>query len=204
MSDREKSVLQRVRHSTPPLQKALRFFSSRSLDKNYAESALRQEWQLCVTREVTVAIKSNYIISEYPHYIIGGARVVQWWSTRLPPILPVFKSRRRRHMWVKFCCWFSPLLREVFSPGTPVFPSPQKPTFSNYYSTRNQVDEEPLSGCATCKSSFIIIYLIIIIRPPVVAIRSAKLSPSFLSARSWTGPNTLSMAILGQRRQSLR
>ena len=27
-----------------------------------------------------------------------------------------------------------------FSPGTPVFPSPQKPTFPNFNSTRNQVD----------------------------------------------------------------
>ena len=41
-----------------------------------------------------------------------------------------------------------------FSPGTPVFPSLQKPTFSNSNSTRNQVDEEPLCGCATCKSLF--------------------------------------------------
>ena len=31
-----------------------------------------------------------------------------------------------------------------FFPGTPVFPSPQKPTFPNSNSTRNQVDEEPL------------------------------------------------------------
>ena len=31
-----------------------------------------------------------------------------------------------------------------FSPGTPVFPSPQNPTFLNSNSTRNQVDEEPL------------------------------------------------------------
>ena len=38
----------------------------------------------------------------------------------------------------------------VISPsGTPVFPSPQKPTFPNSNSTRNQVDEEPLCGCAT-------------------------------------------------------
>ena len=44
-----------------------------------------------------------------------------------------------------------------FSPGTPVFPSPQKPTFPNSNSTRNQVDEEPLCGCATCKSLFIFI-----------------------------------------------
>ena len=50
-----------------------------------------------------------------------------------------------------------------FSPGTPVFPSPQKPTFSNSNSnsTRNQVDKEPLCGCATSKSLFIIIYLFI-------------------------------------------
>ena len=38
-----------------------------------------------------------------------------------------------------------------FSLDTPVFPSPQKPRFSNSNSTRNQVDEEPLSGCGTSK-----------------------------------------------------
>ena len=42
-----------------------------------------------------------------------------------------------------------------FSPGTPVFPSPQKPTFPNSNSTRNQVDEEPQSENATSKSLFI-------------------------------------------------
>ena len=31
-----------------------------------------------------------------------------------------------------------------FSPGTPVFSSPQKPTLPNSNSTRNPVDEEPL------------------------------------------------------------
>ena len=46
-----------------------------------------------------------------------------------------------------------------FSPGTPVFPSPQKPTFPNSNSTRNQVDEEPLCGCATCKSLFIYLFI---------------------------------------------
>ena len=45
-----------------------------------------------------------------------------------------------------------------FSPGTPVFPSPQKPTFPNSNSTRNQVDEEPLCGCTTCKSLFIYLF----------------------------------------------
>ena len=50
-----------------------------------------------------------------------------------------------------------------FSPGTPVFPSPPKPTFPNSNSTRSQVDEEPLCGCATCKSLFIY-YLFIYIK----------------------------------------
>ena len=45
-----------------------------------------------------------------------------------------------------------------FSPGTPVFPSPQKPAFPNSNSTRNQVDEEPLCGCATCKSLSIYLF----------------------------------------------
>ena len=46
-----------------------------------------------------------------------------------------------------------------FSPGTPVFPSPQKPTLPNSNSTRNQVDEEPLCGCATSKSLFIYLFI---------------------------------------------
>ena len=60
------------------------------------------------------------------------------------------------------------LLVLPFAPGgfslcTTVFPSPQKPTFPNSNSTRNQVEEEPLTGCATCtsKSLFNNIYLFI-------------------------------------------
>ena len=49
-----------------------------------------------------------------------------------------------------------------FSLGTPVFPSPEKPTFPNSSSTRNQVDEEPLCGCATCKSLFIYLFILFI------------------------------------------
>ena len=70
-------------------------------------------------------------------------------STRLPP-----------NPGIDAICGLSLLLvlslaPRGFSPGTPVFPSPQKPTFPNSNSTRNQVDEEPLCGCATCKSLFI-------------------------------------------------
>ena len=45
---------------------------------------------------------------------------------------------------------------ERFFSGYSGFPSPQKPIFSNSNSTRNQVDGEPLCGCATSKSLFII------------------------------------------------
>ena len=46
-----------------------------------------------------------------------------------------------------------------FSLGTPVFPSPQKPTFANSNSTRNQVDEEPLCGSATSTSLFTYLFI---------------------------------------------
>jgi len=50
-----------------------------------------------------------------------------------------------------------------FSPGTPVFPSHQKPTVPNYNSAGNQVDEEPLCGCATSKSLFIYLFIYLFI-----------------------------------------
>ena len=42
-----------------------------------------------------------------------------------------------------------------FSLGTPVFPSPQKPTFPNFNSTRHHEDEERPSGYAASKSLLI-------------------------------------------------
>ena len=51
-----------------------------------------------------------------------------------------------------------------FSPGNLVFPSPQKLTFPDSNLTRNQVDEEPLCGCATSKSLFILFILFYISR----------------------------------------
>ena len=60
-------------------------------------------------------------------------------------------------------CGLSLLLVFSCTPSTPVFPSPQKPTFSNSNSTRNQVDEEPLSGCTTSKSLFIYISFLAVV-----------------------------------------
>ena len=70
------------------------------------------------------------------------------------------KGRRSSNPGVDAICGLSLLLVLSFAPtgfcpGTPVFPSLQKPTFPNSNSTRNQVDEEPLYGCATSKSLFI-------------------------------------------------
>ena len=48
-------------------------------------------------------------------------------STRLPPMWPGFDFQIRRHMWVEFIG--SLLCTERFSPGVPVFPSPQKQAF---------------------------------------------------------------------------
>ena len=72
-------------------------------------------------------------------------------STRLPPVCPGFKSRRRRHMWVEFVVG-SLLCSERFFSGYSGFPLSSKTNIPNSNSTSNQVDEEPLCGCATCKS----------------------------------------------------
>ena len=61
-------------------------------------------------------------------------------------------------MWFEFDVGSVSFTPRGFSPGTPVFASPQKPPFPNSNSTRNQVDEEPLSGCATSKSLFICLF----------------------------------------------
>ena len=63
------------------------------------------------------------------------------------------------HMWVKFVVG-SLLRSERFFSGVLRFSSlSQKQTISNSNSTRNQVDEEPLCGCATSKSLFIYLFI---------------------------------------------
>ena len=53
-------------------------------------------------------------------------------SARLSPMCPGFDSWTRRHTWAEFNLLLVLFLApRVFSPGTPVFPSPQKPTFPN-------------------------------------------------------------------------
>ena len=46
-----------------------------------------------------------------------------------------------------------------FSPGTPVFPSPQKPNFSNFQFDQESGDEEPVCGCVISKSNHIYFFI---------------------------------------------
>ena len=114
---------------------------------------------LCITIDLTWLALSE---DEYDVLGLGLGVIVTYWgamngevgeSTRLPPMWPRFKSWRRSHMWVKFVAGSLPCSERFYS-GTPVFPSPQKPTFPNSNSTRNQVHKEPLCGCATSKLFF--------------------------------------------------
>ena len=54
---------------------------------------------------------------------------IRFWGTGMaqPPMWPEFDSQTQRHMCSEFVG--SLLCTERFSPGTPVFPSSQKPTF---------------------------------------------------------------------------
>ena len=70
-------------------------------------------------------------------------------------------------MWVEFAIG-SLLCSERFFPGYSGFPLSSKPTLPNSNSTRNQVDEEPLSGCATSK---IVIYLYVNVQSSTVKLR---------------------------------
>ena len=64
-----------------------------------------------------------------------------------------------RHMWVEFVVGSLPCSERFFS-GYSGFPVSSKTNIPNSNSTRNQVDEEPLCGCVTCK--FLFIYLFIL------------------------------------------
>ena len=81
-----------------------------------------------------------------------------------PPMWLGFESWHQCHVgWV--CCWVSlSLSLRGFSLGTPVFHSPQKPTFLNSNLSPGMVDEEPLCGCATFKSLYFILNYIYIYR----------------------------------------
>ena len=64
--------------------------------------------------------------------------------------------------WV--CCWFSPLLREVFLRVLRFSPLLKKQTFSNSNSSRNLVDEEPLKSLTSLLLLLLLLLFDIIIK----------------------------------------
>ena len=83
-------------------------------------------------------------------------------SARLPPMWLGFEPWRRRYMWVEFVVGSLLCSERFFSEfsgfsGFSGFPLSSKPN-----SFRNQVDEEPLCGCATSESLFIYLLFIFI------------------------------------------
>ena len=93
--------------------------------------------KVCCTLVLYFAFFSNFFfVAALPH----KHRVEQGWrssqSTRLSPIWPGLKSRLRLHMLVDLLLVLS-FAPRGFSPGTLVFPSPQKPTLPNSNSIWN-------------------------------------------------------------------
>ena len=98
-------------------------------------------------------------------------------------------------MWVEFA-------PRGFSAGIPLFPFPQKPTSPNSNSNRNQVDGEPLCGCATYKSLFIYFieaFIYLIFRGPAPSLIS-NLSCFFLVLRHSVVHSTIALPPLVWRR----
>ena len=105
------------------------------IKRRSVHSSLILQWSgLCITIDLTWLALSE---DEYDVLGLGLGVIVRYWgamngavgeSTRLPPMWPRFKSFCRSHMWVKFVVGSLPCSERFYS-GTPVFPSPQKPTF---------------------------------------------------------------------------
>ena len=92
-------------------------------------------WLVCRSLEMTEMTDGQSVIRSGD--LLWGAEMVQWWEHSLPT-----NVARVRLLGPSVICGLSLLLvlvfaRRGFSPGTPVFPFPQKPAFPNSNSIRN-------------------------------------------------------------------
>ena len=71
----------------------------------------------------------------------GDAGMAQWQESSPPTTGARFDSQTRRHMWVEFVVGSCPCSK-VFSPGSPIFLPPQKPTLQIPIQSGN---EDPLT-----------------------------------------------------------
>ena len=70
-------------------------------------------------------------------YKSWGERVAQWWEHLLPTNVARTRTSASTPYVGWVCCWFSPLLEEIFLRVLRFLPSPQKPTLPNSYSIYN-------------------------------------------------------------------
>ena len=102
-------------------------------------------------RDEAVIIVTSFL----PLFYVHNKGCKGWHSgekARLPLMRPGFKSRRRRHMWVEFVVG-------SFSPGTPVFPSPQKPTFLFQFDQESDIRRTTMWMCYLQLIIYLFIYL---------------------------------------------
>ena len=122
---------------------------------------LKKLWLICQSgwREIQNTLPVICWVCWGPRAVCWGAR-----DGAVVRALASHQSGPGSNPGIDDICGLSLLLVLSFTPrgfslGTLVFPPPQKPTFPNSNSTRNQVDEEPLCGCATSKSLFIYLFI---------------------------------------------
>ena len=96
-------------------------------------------------------LSESFLAGYYHHHHHEGARVAQWWEQSPPTSVAWVQIPASCLSGLSFSS-FGSFAPRAFSLGTPVVSSLLKPTFPNSNSTRNQVDEVPLGGCATSKS----------------------------------------------------
>ena len=94
--------------------------------------------------------------------------MAQWWECSPPTNVDRVQILASTPYVDWVCCWFSPLLREVFLRVLRFSPLLKTPTFPNSNSTRNQLNEEPLCRCATSKSLFVYLFIYLFIYFPYI------------------------------------
>ena len=97
-------------------------------------------------------------------YQFGEQGMAQWWECSPPTNIAQVQILVSMPYAGWVCWWFSPLLREVFLRVLWFWYSLQKLTFPNSSSTKNQVDEEPLCGCASSKSLLLLLLLLLLLK----------------------------------------
>ena len=114
--------------------------STHNRKKNSLRNVIRSQYlkyigHVCRCPNTMMTEKMLFAKLKRPHKRNPWIDIPRGWTSLLNKRNPGFDSRTRRHMWVEFVG--SRPCSEGFSPGSPVFLPPQKPTFLNSNSIRN-------------------------------------------------------------------